>query len=243
VQKLILTLALVAIVLPTTTGCGDSDESKTTATTGTTTTPATKKAAGRVPASLGEVESGAEDLIDQARSGDRTQVVRTARAVRRATKGEAAADLRKAGVAAARIADLQERARLLETLAPRAKLIRVSLAANAISALMPELYGRYEDPVPPAVLKLDYLDREVQLRSLAGDRASVAPAVATLSATWTALRPKVIDAGGDRVAARYARHVSSMRRLARRRDERALQNEAVTGLELVDELERQFRRQ
>ena len=108
---------------------------------------------------------------------------------------------------------------------------------------MPGFYARYEDPVPPDVLKLDYLDREAQLRSLAGDRTSVRTAVDELSTTWTKLRPEVIDAGGDGVAGRYTRHVASMRRLAGGTDERALQKEAVTGLELVDELENQFRKQ
>lgn len=195
-----------------------------------------------MPASLEEVESGAEDTIDHAHRGDRARVVATAESLRRAASGRAVADLREAGVTAARIALLQDRARRVDALAPDGDVDQVSLAANQVSALMPELFARFKDPVPPGVLKLDYLDREAQLRSRAGDLAAVGPAVRTLSSTWTSLRPDVIAAGGAGVAARYDRHVASMRRLARDPGGQALQREAVTGLELVDALETAFRR-
>jgi hypothetical protein len=215
-------------------GCGDSGGNEQTTTR--------SEPAGAVPASLGTLESGAEDIVDLAHARDRAAVIRTARKVLRAARGRAAADLRKAGVAPVQIEAVQDRARLLDGIAARAPFVRVSLAANAISALMPAFYARYEDPVPPDVLKLDYLDREAQLRSQAGDRASVPPVVTSLTATWTKLRPDVIDAGGDSVAARYDRHAQAMRRLARSAG-RALEREAATGLELVDELENQFRKQ
>jgi hypothetical protein len=223
-------------------GCGDSKDNETSKKSEAPQKGATAGRARPVPASLGRVESGAEDIIDYAHAGGRAKVVVTARRVRRTADGPAARDLRRAGVPEKRISALRDRARLLQSLAPRADLARVSLAANQISALMPELYARYKDPVPPDVLKLDYLDREAQLRSLAGDEPSVPPAVNDLSSTWTRLRPRVIEAGGRAVAARYTRHVVLMRRLARGSDPHALQKEASSGLELVDELEHQFRK-
>jgi hypothetical protein len=225
-------------------GCGDSKHagtSKTTDTaaqTGTTARTATK----RVPRSLGTVESGAEDAIDFAHEGDRPKVVTAIRALRRAADGKAATDLRKAQVPEDRIAALQDRARLVAAIARRAQLLRVSLAANQVSALMPEFYARYADPVPPAVLKLDYLDREAQLRSQAGDRATVRAAVRDLSSTWAGLRQDVIDARGRKVAASYSRHAAAMRRLSSGSNQASLQREAVTGLELVDRLEGVFRK-
>jgi hypothetical protein len=235
---LVAAFALVAVG----SGCGDSKGNEPSKDSEAQEEGETaEEGVGTVPSSLGEVESGAEDIIDFAHQGERAKVVVTTRRLQRAAEGAAAADLREAGVPKERISALRDRARLLQNLAPRADLARVSLAANQISALMPEFYARYKDPVPPDVLKLDYLDREAQLRSLAGDEASVPPAVSELSSTWTSLRRRVIEAGGRRVAGRYTRHVGSMRRLARGSDHRALQKEAVSGLELVDELEHQFR--
>jgi len=64
-----------------------------------------------------------------------------------------------------------------------------------------------------------------------------------LSSTWAKLRAQVIDAGGEKVAASFTRHVRAMQRLARSSDRAALQKEAVAGLELVDQLEDAFRKQ
>ena len=238
IALLVAVLVMVAVVA----GCGESkgDESSTENSAPAKSEPA-KEPTAAVPSSLGRVESGAEDIIDYARQGERAKVVATARSLRRTAGRRAAADLHGAGVPAAGIAALLDRARLLQSVAARAEFARVSLAANQISALMPEFYARFEDPVPSDVLKLDYLDREAQLRSAAGDWASVPPAVNELSSTWKTLRPDVIAAGGRRVAARFTRHVAAMRRLARGSDRQALEAEAARGLELVDELEHQFR--
>lgn len=213
-------------------GCGGSSESKTTAQT--TVQP--------VPRSLSKAESSAEDAIDYALAGKRARVVTKARELRRVAEGAAGAALRGAAVPEDRVASFRDRARHLEDLAPRAELLRVSIAANQVSALMPEFYARYADPVPPEVLKLDYLDREAKLRSLAGDRAAVKGAVRQLSTTWAKLRQRVIKAGGGKVAASYTRHVNAIRRLAASSEESALQKEASTGLDLVDELEGVFRK-
>jgi hypothetical protein len=244
VSALVVVLLVAALTIAASgSGCGDSKSDEPTkegeAPEGG---ESAEEGTGAVPGSLGEVESGAEDTIDFARRGERAKVLSTSRLLSRAAEGPAAADLRDAGVPEGRISILKDRARVLERLAPRADLDRVSLAANHVSALMPEFYARYEDPVPSDVLKLDYLDREAQLRSVAGGEALVIRAVNELASTWTSLRSRVVDAGGRQVAARFTRHVGSIRRLARGSDPNALQKEAANGLELVDELERQFRK-
>jgi hypothetical protein len=256
---------MIAILALAASGCGDSNDKATTATTTTESTTsaentttaekgaaaekgeaaeegeAAKESAGSVPSSLDAVESGAEDTIDFAHQGSRAKVVNTVRKLQRSL-GPASTDLRKAGVESDRIAALKARVDLLQSVAPRGDFDRVSLAANQISALMPEFFGRYDVPVPSDVLQLDYLDREAQLRSIVGDADTVKSAVDELSSTWSGLRRRVIDAGGRGLAARFTRHVASMRRLARRPESKALQKEAVVGLELVDELEHQFRK-
>jgi hypothetical protein len=236
-----LSLALLGILLLAA-GCGDSNEKSTPATTAstpTTTAPAVKQA---VPGSLEETESAAEDIIDYANAGKRAKVAATARDLVEVTKGEAATTLKKAGVPADRIAVLQDRARSVEDQTKNGDPLKISLAANQVSALMPEFYARYSDPVPPDVLELDYLDREAQLRSRAGDEAKVKTAVAGLAATWSMLQSSVIKAGGGKAARDFTRHVAAMRRLAQGSDASAIQKEAGNGLELVDVLEGVYRK-
>ena len=118
--------------------------------------------------------------------------------------------------------------------------MEVALAANAVSGLMPTLYAHFDVAVPTAVLELDYLEREAQLRSLAHEDVAAGSAVEQLRRTWQRLRPQVVDSGGQDEAARFAEHLAAMERLRRERDASGLQEEAKNGLELVDELERVF---
>ena len=194
-----------------------------------------------VPASLSDTESAAEDIVDFVFAHDRASVVATATTLRRLARGQAATALADAGVPAPTVALLGSRADRVARLAPGAPFLDIALAANAVSQLMPGLYAHFQDRVPAAILTLDYLDREAQFRSLAGQPEKVAAAVGTLSRTWAPLRAVVVRAGGASEAAAYRDHVAAMRRLVSAKPSK-LQAEAVRGLELVDRLENVFRR-
>ena len=205
--------------------------------------PTTKQTVARdpVPASLTEMESAAEDIIDFVLSHDRTSVVARASSLRAAATGPAAAALRRAGVPSARVAQLKQRANRVAQLARGGSFIDIALAANAVSQLMPDLYERFRDRVPAPILALDYLDREVQFRSVARQPEKVATAVTALARTWARLRREVVAAGGAKEAAAYQRHVVALQRLDPGAGKQ-LQAEAVRGLELVDQLENVFAR-
>jgi hypothetical protein len=203
-----------------------------------TSTPAAARPP--VPASLSALESSAEDLVDVALAHDRSGVVDTAGELRaRAEGGDATRALAAAGVPAATLAELRRRAQRTATLAHGGAFIQVALAANAVSELVPGLYARFADPVPPAVGTLDYLDREAELRSLAGQRAAVPPLVQRLSRTWAGVRPRVRAHGGGSVAGAFDHHVAAMTRLAPAGGA-DLRREAEHGLALVDDVEQVF---
>ena len=191
-----------------------------------------------VPAALVVTESAAEDIVDLALAGDRRAAITRAGELVADTRGEVAGELRRAGVPAAMVATLQTRAALVARDARTGPLIAAALAANAVSGLMPELYAHFAGRVPPRVYRLDYLDREAQLRSLARQPQRVAAAVRALETTWAGLQRAVIAAGGAKQAAAYRAHVAALRRLAPGAS--AVQAEAVRGLALVDELEQVF---
>jgi hypothetical protein len=192
-----------------------------------------------VPASLKETESAAEDIIDFVLSHDRVAVVASASSLRTVANGPGAAALARAGVPAAEVAQLKQRANRVARLARRGSFIDIALAANAVSQLMPDLYEHFQDRIPAALLALDYLDREAQFRSLAGQPEQVANAVTALARTWARLRREVIAAGGAKEAAAYQRHVVAMKRLVPGAPKK-LQAEAVHGLELIDQMESVF---
>jgi hypothetical protein len=191
-----------------------------------------------VPAGLTAAESNAEDIVDAALAHDRSGVMSIG-AELKAGVDEQARPLRTEGVPAALVAELERRAGRVASLARSAPYVQVLLAANAVSQLMPSLYAHFAGRVPPAIQALDYLDREAEFRSLAGEPEQVAAAVKELGRTWALVRPKVVAAGGAGEAAAYARHVAAMKRLDPASGSR-VRAEATRGLELVDRLEGVF---
>lgn len=191
-----------------------------------------------VPRALTRAETAAEDVIGFLEKGKPAKSKAEARILRNLAHGKAADSLRRAGVPEHQIKVFQQRAdrtaRLsLAGVAP----VNVSLAANSVSQLMPGFYARYQDPVPPAVLKLDYLDREVQLRSQAGQQSKAHAAVRQIDATWRQLRPQLATAGGATVAKAYDRHIKVLKAGGA---STAIQREAAQGLEIVDQMEGVF---
>jgi hypothetical protein len=127
-----------------------------------------------VRAGLKRAETAAEDVIAYLEQGRPAKSRAEAKLLKRLTHGKVAAELAQAGVPKVKIQALQQRAERVERLSSGgAPKLDVSLAANQVSQLMPSLYARYKDPVPPAVLRLDYLDREIQLRSMGGQTGQI----------------------------------------------------------------------
>lgn len=191
-----------------------------------------------VPKSLMRAETAAEDVIGFREQGKPAKSKAEARILRDLAHGKAADDLRRAGVSESQIAAFQHRAdRTARLSLGGASTLRVSLAANSVSQLMPGFYARYQDPVPPTVLKLDYLDRQVQLDARGGHRAKLRATVRQLDATWQQLRPQLVQAGGVNVAKAYDQHVNALKRGG---TATAIQKQAVHGLDIVDQMEGVF---
>lgn len=194
--------------------------------------------ASTVPASLKRAETAAEDVIGYLAKGKPAKSQAEARLLKELAHGKAATTLHKGGVSQAEIRRLQARADRVAVLSlGGAPKLRVSLAANEVSQLMPALYARYQDPVPAAVLRLDYLDREIQLRSQAKQPDRLQAAVNDLGATWAQVRPALVKAGVVKVAREYDRHVQVLKNTT---SPAAIQKQAVHGLDVVDQMEGAF---
>ena len=227
---LIATLALLAVGGMVGCGGGESEEGEGPEASSEST----------IPSSLRAVESGAEDTIDLILAGDRQQAVEAAKGLDEAAHGEAASDLASAGVPAATIDQLRSRAADAAAIAEEGEPVAVALAANRVLALVPGFFTAYSDPVPPDVLRLDYLDFELKLEALAGNRPKAAAAGRSLEQTWNGLRGQVVDAGGESEAQSFSDHVDSVESLLMGGSDQELADEAQHGLDLVDELERVY---
>jgi hypothetical protein len=189
--------------------------------------PASPTSTRHLQARLAAAESAAEDVVRVALRGERAKVVAKAREL----DASARAASRLVTAPADERALLVGRANRVFALAAAAPLVRVALAANAVTALVPGLEAPFTGTVSAGVGALAYLDREAFLLSLAGQRPAVAAAVLDLARTWTELRSPVA-ARTPGLARRYGDHVAAMERLARR-SPAGLRREAAHGLELA----------
>jgi len=124
-----------------------------------------------VPKPLTRAETAAEDVIGLLEKGNPAGSRSEARILRELAYGQASGALIRAGASEQQIRTFQQRADRTARLASTgARPVATSLAANSVSELMSGFYARFQDPVPAEVLKLDYLDREIQLRSQSGER-------------------------------------------------------------------------
>jgi hypothetical protein len=191
-----------------------------------------------VPAPLTRAETAAEDVIGFLEKGQPAKSKSEARILRDLAHGEAGDALHRAGVPEAQIKAFQRRADHTARLSlSGAAAQQVSQAANSVSQLMPSFYARYHDPVPATVLRLDYLERQAQLDSQAGQPAKLGHTVSQLATTWQQLRPQLVTAGGAEVASSYDQHVTALKRGG---TATAIQSQAVHGLDLVDQMEGVF---
>ena len=225
-------IASVALALLTLAGCGGGEGEEREGPEATSEST--------IPESVRAVESGAEDTIDLVLAGDREQAVQAARSLEEAARGDAASDLAKAGIPAATIDQLRARAAHVAAIATDGEPVPVALAANRVLGLVPGFFAAYSDPVPADVLRLDYLDFELKLEALAGDRKKAAAAASSLEKTWKGLQGQVVGAGGESEANAFTAHVNSVESLLTSGSDTKIADEAQHGLDLVDELERVY---
>lgn len=195
---------------------------------------------GEVPAGLLDVEGEAEGAYDKALADDVAGVAAVAgtidsawRAVRPqvATDGATRADLDAMDAA---IADLRSQ------VGTSTDPVTLARAANAISAPMDELFSLYAPTVPTDILALDYLGREVVLDGKQLDLATATTDVDVIEATWAAVRPAVVAAGGTVEAGNYDASIAALRGDIAAQDGAALVTDANSGLDIVDAIEGVF---
>lgn len=195
---------------------------------------------GTVPAPLADIEGTAEDAYDKALVSDFAAVAAGAASIDGAWRSFRA-EAGSAGAAAEVVSQMDEAVSgLVSASATPTDAAVLARAANAISAPMDELFALYETAVPPAVLALDYLGREVVLDARQGTLADATRHIDAIEDTYGTVRPGLLAGGGERPAAEYEASIDAMRADVSTEDAAALETDANVGLELVDAMEGVF---
>ena len=189
---------------------------------------------GKLPTPLFDVSEDSEDLYDQAYAANWTK----ARTATVKIERDAATLARTQPQLGARAARLQS----LVTAVKRQIAAKDRPAAlhdiNQMTRLTIEMGAAYPQPIPTPVSLLDYYGRELQVWSVAGDKARLRSTVSALEATWQSVRPQVVARKGGASAARRFDALVSRAKAAKTTG--AVLPVAAPILDEVDKLENVF---
>lgn len=204
-------------------------------------TPAGNPTSPSVPSPLVVLESGAEAAYDHAIAGKTAEVRQDAAQISDAWAGYRT-KAANAGLSPAAINELDAAVAALHQLVDVGtnNAVVVAGAANRISGSMDELFALYTPIVPPDLVALDYLGREVALDGLRGDVGKASSDIDALAARWAIARPSVVGSDGIDEARRFDDALAAVRTAAAAGDAPAITARANHLLERVDGLEAVF---
>jgi hypothetical protein len=192
-----------------------------------------------VPRPLVRLEASSEDIIDQVPKARWTRISGDVVVMRRAWRRYAEA-ARSLDAGLARRLD-----RALDRLEPAATAQSPGAtvqAANDVSAPVVELFARYASGHPVQVGRLDVIGRQIVIEAARGDFPAARRQIAAARAQWRSVKTSVIDHGGRAVAKRTDATFALLQEAAVAGDAAAATKAANALLELVDGMERTYRR-
>lgn len=192
-----------------------------------------------VPSPLVRLEENSEDIIDQVPKARWTRIGGDVVVMRRAWR-------RYAEAARSVDTDLARRLdRALDRLEPAAANQDPSAttqAANDVSAPVVELFARYASGHPVQVGRLDVIGRQIVIEAARGEVPAARGQIAAARAQWRAVKASVIGHGGCVVAKRTDATFARLQEAAAVGDAATITKAANALLELVDGMERTYRR-
>lgn len=222
----LLALALVA----GNASCGNANTPKKTVTTTNIAKPAKNAEAQKpVPPVLAETGELGENIYDAAKADDWKKVDEKLKTLTESAKTLAAERIQPA--------DLDSTVKSLQDAVNKKDKKETLLESNRITLEISNKMSGFSAKVPPAVAKLDYLGREIEIWSSDKNQDRLKETVKSLRSTWDGVKPKIEAAGGTTQAKEFESLVQQAE-MARSPEEYG--KLATPILDKVDELEKVF---
>jgi hypothetical protein len=121
-----------------------------------------------------------------------------------------------------------------------ASSIEFARAGNAVSAPMEDMCSLYNPQIPPTLLTLDYLGREIQLDARVADYVHAESSLRRAEQIWSVLTPSVVAKGGAADAQQLDVIFATLRMATTAKNAAQLEAAALMELESVDSIETIF---
>lgn len=214
---------------------------ETTAVATQTITPAVTGSPGAkaaLPAQLDELESAAEDIMDDADSGDWAKAQQKVDTIK---KDLAALEpvFQSAGVSSSLIDGIKTPLASLEQQVGAKNALEVKVQANQITKVIPDIYDSFQVAMPTDLGRLDYLGREVALNAQKGDWTAAASSMGEIENVWARLKPN-LNSTAQQSAADFESSVNALASDVGKQDANAVSTDSTALLDKVDVLEKAY---
>jgi hypothetical protein len=235
-RHLIVVLLIITLLLTACQAIKKTDN--TTADTTQTSQNSQIGQADTIPAQLDNIESAAEDIIDNIANSDWTGA-QDKLAVIKTNFGELKTVLVSAAVSTDIINGLETAINGLETAAGAQKSYDARVQANQISRYVPDIMDYYTVAIPTDVGRLDYLGREIILNVENADWPSAGSNFDTANNLWNSLKSKLGNNYKNDIDI-FQSNMDDLKAAIDKLDISATTDQANALLENVDVLENDF---
>ena len=191
-----------------------------------------------IPNELDELESGAEDIIDQINDGDWARARSTVNAMKQ-NLANLEPSFRAAGVPESLVNEIRRRLAMLEAQVEAMNAFEAKVQANAITRVIPDIFDHFRVIIPTDLGRLDFLGRELLLNVENGDWMAARNTVAGILRIWSRLKPN-LNATAQKSAADFESTVNALVDDVNRQDSAATSRDANALLDKVDVLEQAY---
>ena len=247
-KSLIFTAALCAISLSLA-GCMPSTSTPLPAATpGTMATPAQtltpaatpnpQGAKAALPGQLDELETAAEDIMDDADKSDWAKAQQKVDTIKKDLTA-LRPTFQSAGVQSQLVDGIRTPLASLEQQVLAKNALETKVQANQITKVIPDIFDSFQVTAPTDLGRLDYLGREVALNAEKGDWTAAGSSMSEIENVWARLKPN-LNSAAQKSAADFESSINALSGDVQKQDATAVAKDSTALLDKVDVLEKAY---
>ena len=191
-----------------------------------------------LPGELDKLESAAEDIMDDADSGDWTKAQQKVDTIQHNLTA-LESSFQTVGVPSQLIDGIKTPLADLKKQVQAKNALQTKVEANRITKVIPDIYDYYQVTMPTDLGRLDYLGREVALCAEQGDWAAAGDSMNQIMDVWGRLKQS-LNSAAQKSAADFQSSVDALSGDVSKQDASAVAKDSTALLDKVDVLEKAY---
>ena len=190
------------------------------------------------PRQLDELETAAEDIMDDAGAGNWTKAQQKVDTMKKDLTALGPV-FQSAGVPSSLVAGIQTPLKSLEQKVKSKDAMGTKVQANQITKVIPDVFDYFQVTTPTDLGRLDYLGREVALNAQQGDWTAAGSNMTQIKQVWARLKPN-LNTAAQKNADSFESSVNTLSGDVQKQNATAVAKDSTTLLDKVGVLEKAY---